>query len=69
MSQKRHKSEGIVAKLKQVDVLVSQGRSVPEAVRWHQPAGAAKVPEVRVVCSVWAVPIGWTACRPQKLSR
>ena len=33
MGQKRHKREEIVAKLRQVDVLVSQGRSVAEAVR------------------------------------
>ena len=33
MPQKRHKPEEIVAKLRQVDVLVSQGRSVAEAVR------------------------------------
>ncbi len=33
MGQKRHKPEEIVAKLRQVDVLVSHGRSVAEAVR------------------------------------
>uniref|UniRef100_A4WQN9 Transposase IS3/IS911 family protein n=1 Tax=Cereibacter sphaeroides (strain ATCC 17025 / ATH 2.4.3) TaxID=349102 RepID=A4WQN9_CERS5 len=33
MAQKKHKPEEIVAKLRQVDVLVSQGRSVSEAVR------------------------------------
>jgi putative transposase len=33
MPQKRHKPEEIVAKLRQVDVLVSQGQSVAEAVR------------------------------------
>ncbi len=33
MSQKKHKPEEIAAKLRQVDVLVSQGRSVLEAVR------------------------------------
>ena len=33
MSQKKHKPEEIVAKLRQVDVLVSQGRSVADAVR------------------------------------
>ena len=33
MSQRKHKPEEIVAKLRQVDVLVSQGRSVSEAVR------------------------------------
>ena len=33
MPQKKHKPEEIVAKLRQVDVLVLQGRSVAEAVR------------------------------------
>jgi hypothetical protein len=33
MPRKRHKPEEIVAKLHQVDVLVSQGQSVADAVR------------------------------------
>src|SRR5918993_1110144 len=33
MSKKRHKPEEIVSKLRQVDVLVSQGQSVADAVR------------------------------------
>ena len=33
MWKKRHKPEEIVSKLRQVDVLVSQGQSVAEAVR------------------------------------
>jgi len=33
MSRKRHKPEEIVAKLRQVDVLTSQGQSIAEAVR------------------------------------
>jgi len=33
MPQKKHKPEVIVAELRQVDVLLSQGRSVGEAVR------------------------------------
>jgi hypothetical protein len=33
MPRKKHKAEEIVAKLRQVDVLLSQGRSVGEAVR------------------------------------
>ena len=33
MPQKKHKPEEIVVKLRQVDVLVSQGRTVSEAVR------------------------------------
>ena len=33
MSRKKHTAEEIVAKLRQVDVLVSQGRKVAEAIR------------------------------------
>ncbi len=33
MAKKRHKPEEIVAKLRQVDVMVSQGHSVADAVR------------------------------------
>ena len=33
MPRKRHKPEEIVAKLCQVDVLTSQGQSVPDAIR------------------------------------
>ena len=33
MAKKGHKPEEAVAKLRQVDVLVSQGRSVAEAIR------------------------------------
>lgn len=33
MPKKRHKPEEIVAKLRQVDVLVSQGQSLADAVR------------------------------------
>ena len=33
MAQKKHKPEEIVAKLQQVDVAVSQGQSVAEALR------------------------------------
>ena len=33
MAQKKHKPEEIVAKLRQVDVLVSQGRPAAEAIR------------------------------------
>ena len=58
MGQKRHKPEEIVAKLGQVDVLVSQGRSVAEAVRsigvtqftyyrWRQEFGGLKSDQVK----------------------
>jgi putative transposase len=33
MPQKKHKPEEIVAKLRQVDLLLSQGRPVAEAIR------------------------------------
>ena len=33
MGRKRHKPEEIVAKLRQVDVLTTQGRPVAEAIR------------------------------------
>ena len=33
MTRKRHKPEEIVAKLRQVDVLVSQGQAVADAIR------------------------------------
>jgi putative transposase len=33
MGQKRHKPEEIVAKLRQVEVLTGQGRSIAEAAR------------------------------------
>jgi len=33
MGKKRHKPEEVVAKLRQVDVLVSQGKTVAEAIR------------------------------------
>jgi putative transposase len=58
MSRKRHKPEEIVAKLRQVDVLVSQGRSVADAVRsigvtevtyyrWRQEFGGLKSDQVK----------------------
>jgi transposase-like protein len=58
MAQKKHKAEEIVAKLRQVDVLVSQGRPVAEAVRvigvtpftyyrWRKEFGGLKVDQVK----------------------
>jgi transposase len=57
MPQKKHKPEEIVAKLRQVDVLVSQGQSVAEAVRsigvtqftyyrWRKEFGGLKTDQV-----------------------
>jgi len=58
MPRKRHKPEEIVAKLRQVDVLVSQGQTVADAVRaigvtevtcyrWRQEYGGLKTEQVR----------------------
>jgi putative transposase len=58
MPRKRHKPEEIVAKLRQVDVLVSQGQSVADAVRtigvtevtyyrWRQEFGGLKTDQVK----------------------
>lgn len=58
MPRKRHKPEEIVAKLRQVDVFVSQGKSVAEAVReigvtevtyyrWRQEFGGLKSDQVK----------------------
>ena len=58
MSRKRHKPEEIVAKLRQVDVLVSQGQNVSDAVRtigvtevtyyrWRQEYWGLKTDQVR----------------------
>ena len=58
MPTKRHKPEEIVAKLRQVDVLTSQGRSVADAIRsigvtevtyyrWSQEFGGLKSDQVR----------------------
>jgi putative transposase len=58
MARKSHKPEEIVAKLRQVDVLTSQGRSVGESVRsigvtevtyyrWRQEYGGLKNDQVK----------------------
>ena len=58
MPRKRHKPEEIVAKLRQVDVFVSQGQTVAAAVRaigvtevtyyrWRQEYGGLKSDQVR----------------------
>ena len=58
MPRKRHKPEEIVAKLRRVDVLVSQGQSVADAVRgigvtkvtyyrWRQEFGGLKTDQVK----------------------
>jgi putative transposase len=58
MARKRHKPEEIIAKLRQVDVLTGQGRSVSEAVktiavtettyfRWRSEYGGMKTDQVK----------------------
>ena len=58
MPRERHTPEEIVAKLRQVDVLVSQGQSVADAVRsigvtevtyyrWRQEYGGLKTEQVK----------------------
>lgn len=58
MARKSYKAEEIVAKLRQVDVLTSQGRSVAEAIRsigvsevtyyrWRQEYGGLKSDQVK----------------------
>ena len=58
MARKRHTAEEIVAKLRQVDVLASQGRPIAEAVRsigvtevtyyrWRQEYGGLKGDQVK----------------------
>jgi putative transposase len=58
MGQKRHKPEEIVAKLRQVEVLTGQGRSIAEAARsigvseqtyfrWRAEYGGMKVDQLK----------------------
>jgi transposase len=58
MARKRHKPEEIVVKLRQVDVLVAQGRPVADAIRtigvtevtyyrWKQEYGGLKTVQVK----------------------
>ena len=58
MPKKRHKAEEIVAKLRQVDVLVSQGQNVADAIRqigvtevtyyrWRREFGGLKSNQVK----------------------
>ncbi len=50
MPRKRHKPEEIVAKLRQVDVLVSQGQSVADLVR---SIGVTEVTYLPLAPGVW----------------
>ena len=53
MPRKHYKPEEIVAKLRQVDVLVSQGRSVADAVR---AIGVTEVPVIGLASPIFALP-------------
>ena len=58
MPKKKHKPEEIVAKLRQIDVLVSQGQNIADAIRqigvsevtyyrWRQEYGGLKTEQVK----------------------
>ncbi len=58
MPRRRYKAEEIVAKLRQVDVLISQGQSMADAIRqtgvsevtfyrWRQEFGGLKIEQVK----------------------
>jgi len=58
MGRKRYKAEEIVAKLRQVDVLTSQGQSMADAIRqigvsevtyyrWRQEFGGLKIEQIK----------------------
>jgi transposase-like protein len=58
MARKHHKPEEVVAKLRQVDVLVSQGQAIADAIRaigvsevtyyrWRQEYGGLKIEQVK----------------------
>jgi transposase len=64
MARKRYKPEEIVAKLRQVDVLVSQGQGMTEAIRqigvsevtyyrWRQEFGGLKIEQVKRKAQTW----------------
>jgi hypothetical protein len=68
MPRKRHKPEEIVAKVRQVDVMVSQGQSVADAVRaigvtevtddrWRQEFGGLKLDQGKRIAIQPGLPI------------
>ena len=74
MPRKRHKPEEIVAKLRQVDVMVSQGQHVADAVRsigvtevtyyrWRQEFGGLKLDQVKRLGDVPWSGVGADAAR------
>ncbi len=80
MPQKKHKAEEIVAKLRQVDVLLSQGRSVGEAVRsigvtqftyyrWRKEFGGLKVDQAQRLKELEQENDGWKAVSELSLEK
>ena len=63
MSSKRHKPEEIVAKLRQVDVLTSQGSSVADTIR------QIGVTEVTYGTSCWMARSSIRSARPRSSSK
>ena len=72
MRQKKHKPGEIVAKLRQVDVLLSQGRPVAEAIRaisvtaftyyrCRKEFGGLKSDQVKRLKDLWIKSELWTA--------
>ena len=59
MASKKHRPEEALAKLRQVDVLVSQGQSVAEAIR------AIGVTEVACATSCWTARSSTRSARPR----
>ena len=75
MPRKRHQPEEIVAKLRQADVLISQGKPVAEAVRaigvtevtyyrWRQEFGGLKTDQVKRMKELEAETLGCAAPSP-----
>src|SRR3954453_23426589 len=74
MARKRYKPEEIVAKLRQVDVLVSQGQNMVDAIRqigvsevtyyrWRQEFGGLKIEQVKRLKDLNLSEFGETAAR------
>ena len=50
MARKRYRPVQIVAKLRQVDLLVSQGQNMVDAIRWTSRPGKLLSPARRRAC-------------------
>src|SRR5271169_5463043 len=80
MARKRHKPEEIVSKLRQVDVLVSQGQNVVDAIRqigvtevtyyrWRQEFGGLKSDQVKRLKNLEAYRCALRPVHPARRSR